>query len=291
MDKGSGRDLTRHEFDAVIRRAAELARTDPDARGDSLSETELYRIARDVGLDEGHVQRALAEVRGFGLQTKDDGVLDRVFGPATVHASRIVAGRPADLRKSLDDFFVATQLLEPVRRGADLLQYRPALDWASKVAMAASFRSKKHYVASARSVEVRLEPVDETRTLVALTVDPGTRSDDVLGAAIGGGGGGIGVGIGATVLLTPALPLVAAMGAAVVLGGGLATGITVALARAHRTKVADVRAEIEGILDRLEMGESLEPPPPSWRRWVKRHFHGVARDIKGMSPDDDDVWS
>ena len=43
-------------------------------------------------------------------------------------------------------------------------------------------------------------------------------------------------------------------------------------------------AEVEGILDQLEMGESLEPPPPAWRQWVKRHFHGVARDL--MTPKD-----
>jgi hypothetical protein len=43
----------------------------------------------------------------------------------------------------------------------------------------------------------------------------------------------------------------------------------------------DVRTEIEGVLDTLERGASLEPPPPSWRRWVKRHFHGVARDLMG----------
>ena len=30
---------------------------------------------------------------------------------------------------------------------------------------------------------------------------------------------------------------------------------------------------------RIERGDPLEPPPPSWRRWVKRQFHGVARDF------------
>jgi hypothetical protein len=46
-----------------------------------------------------------------------------------------------------------------------------------------------------------------------------------------------------------------------------------------------VRDEVEGILDRLEARDSLEPPPSSWRRWVKRNFHGMARDL--LSADDD----
>jgi hypothetical protein len=49
----------------------------------------------------------------------------------------------------------------------------------------------------------------------------------------------------------------------------------------HKKRLLEVRSEIEGILDRLEMGGSLEPPPSSWRRWVRRHFHGVAKDLLG----------
>ena len=63
MSDEVGRSLTREEFDAVIRRAAELAASDPDAGEGRLSEVELYRIAGEVGLSEGHVRTALAEVR------------------------------------------------------------------------------------------------------------------------------------------------------------------------------------------------------------------------------------
>lgn len=30
----------------------------------------------------------------------------------------------------------------------------------------------------------------------------------------------------------------------------------------------EVQRELEGVLDRLEQGEDLAPPPASWRRWV-----------------------
>ncbi len=274
-----GRSLTRQEFDAVIRRAAELAQSDPEAADGDLSEADLYRIAGDVGLGEGHVRRALAEVRS-GASPGGSGLLDRLFGAATVHASRVVPGRPDELRESIDEFFVASQLLEPVRRAPGMLQYRPAVDWASKLAQAASLRSKKHYVASARRVDVRLDRVDDERTLVALTVDPGTRGEQLAGAGIGGGSAGVGLGVGATILLTPAWPLAAAVAGGVILGSIVSSGIAVAVGRGHRRRLTEVEAEVEGILDLLEAGEPLEPPPPSWRRWVRRQFHGVARDLE-----------
>ena len=52
MSDQVGGSLTREEFDAVIRRAAELAASDPDAGEGQLSEVELYRIAGEVGLSE-----------------------------------------------------------------------------------------------------------------------------------------------------------------------------------------------------------------------------------------------
>lgn len=114
----SGRSITHKEFDEVIRRAAEVAASEPDAGEATLTELDLFRIAQ-----------------------------------------------------------------------------------------AATSTSRKYHVASAKRVEVRFEPVDDGHVLV----------------------------------------------------------------------------EMEGILDRLESEESLEPPPASWRRWVRKHFRGVAEDLLGES--------
>ena len=140
MNEGKGKGLTRTEFDAVIRRAAELTSSDPDGTEGALTEAELFRIAREVGLSDRHVRVALSEVRSGG---QTGGVLDRVFGPALIRAARVVPGTPGALAGQLDDFFVGTQLLQTVRKGSGILQYRPALDWASQLARAASFTSRK----------------------------------------------------------------------------------------------------------------------------------------------------
>jgi len=278
MSEGEGRSLTRREFDAVIRRAAELATSDPDSSEGGLSEVELFRIAGEVGLDDGHVRRALAEVRSGEA---GGGVLDRIFGPSSVRVSRVVPGTVDALGAEVDEFMVANQLLQRVRRGPDLLLYRPAVDWASQLARAASFSSRKYYVASAKAVEVRLERVDDRRTLIEFLVDPGTRKDDIAGALIGGAAsaGLMGVVVGAGLTALAAFPV--AVGAGVVVGGATWVGVGHGIGLNHKKKLREVRTELEDVLDRLEMGDSLEPPPASWRRWVKRNFHGVARDLMG----------
>lgn len=278
------RSLTRREFDEVIRRATELAAHEGES-GD-LSEDELFRIARDVGLPERHVRAALTELRAGGIVVGGTRILDRVFGPETVRGVRVVPGSPSELAHAIDEFLVAGHLLQSVRRSDRLLQYRPAVDWISQVARAASSTSKRYYVASARSVEVHLEPVaDEGGTVVEFEVDPGTRGDSVGGSLLASllGGGGAGVGVGFLVASTLPAGLAVALGA--VVAGACAAAITWAVGRHHQKKLAEVRSEVEGVLDRLEAGEGLEPPPPSWRRWVKRHFHG-ARRLLGEDEDD-----
>jgi len=275
-----GRSLTRSEFDAVIRRAAELASSDPEAAEGALTEAELFRIAGEVGLTESHVRVALAEVRS-GAELGEGRFLDRVFGPALVRASRVVPGTPEKLAQSIDEFLVSTQLLQRVRRSPAVLHYRPAADWASQVARAASLSSRKYYIASARSVEVQLDAVDAGRTMVAFMVDPGTRGGDVGGAVVGGALASGAAGTASAFGLSMVAPFALAVGAGAVVACGLWSVIFFSTGAAHRRKASDVRSEVEGVLDALETGVSLEPPPPAWRKWVKRHFHGVARDIMG----------
>ena len=275
------RSLTRKEFDEVIRRAAEIAVSEPEGGSSGLTEKDLFRIAQEVGLDERHVQKALVQVRSSPPTGR--GPANALYGPSSVVASRVVPGSREDLVKKIDEFMVAGQLLQAVRKGTSVLLYRPAVDWASQIARAASSTSRKYYVASAKRVEIRFEPMEEDRLLVEIEVEPGTRENYLAGGIIGGLGGGAGVGIGLGLAIAAAGPAVLGVAAGVAAGSAVLGGLCWVTGAYHKRRLLEVRAEIEGILDRLESGESLEPPPSSWRRWVRRNFHGVAKDLLGDS--------
>lgn len=270
----SERRVSREQFDAVLRRASELAAQDAGHDEGTLSESELLRIAGEVGLPEHHVRRALTELEHAPASTT---VLDRVMGPSEVVVGRVVPGSAEDLADRIDEFLVGGRLLQRLRRSPTVLQFRPSVDWISQFARAASGTARKYFVASARSVQVTFEPAGEGSTKVVFAVDPGIRSDHVLGAIAWGGTGALASGVGAGAAIASVGPFEAAVVGGVAAAGGvswLATGVA---ARAHRRKYAHVQAEIEGILDQLERGEALEPPPRAWRTWVERQFHGARR--------------
>jgi hypothetical protein len=277
-----GRSLTRAQFEEVLRRATELALTEEegDGEGNRISESELLRIAGEVGLPETHVRRALAEVGN--RPTAPETWQDRWFGSAYVSASRVVPGTPDALLTLMDGFLVGGQLLQPLRRGRDFASYRPAVDWLSRFAQAAASTSRHYYWAYAQEVEVRVHPVDPQRCLVELRVDPGARQGAV-GGSIGGGAAGAGgmVGLGIALSVTGVLPVVAAVAVGLVGAGGVGA-LSAHLGRSHMVKRhGEVKQELEGVLDRLEMGEGLEPPPASWRRWVQRQAKLLRVDLQG----------
>ena len=285
--------LARRDFDWVMRRAAELATEDPGGAEDAFSDAEVVRIGREAGLPEEHVRRALAEHRargggGGGVVGRWAWSLQLLLSRDDVSASRVIERPRARIRQELDEFMVGGQLLQRVRRKDDLLQYRPAVDWVSRVARAASFRSREHYVASSRLVEVRLERMSAGSTLVDIRIDPGIAANYrnwwVMAACVVGPMAGVAVGVGM------AAPSLLAVGAVLAAGGAavLLSTLLVALLAApgFRRRLADVRSEAEGMLDGLERENGLEPPPPAWRQWVRRHFHGVAREMMATEQGD-----
>ena len=267
--------LSRRDFDEVMRRASELAAAEPGGSDEEFTEAELVRIGREVGLADRHVRSALAEFRS------DRGRMRSLLASGEIRSGRTVERPRARIRGELDDFMVGGQLLQRVRQREDLLQYRPAVDWASRVARAASSTSRQHYVAASRMVEVRLDELGPDSTQVDIVVDPGMAGKYRTGAVLGGGMAGVaaGIGVGVGLALLATLPVAAAGGIAV----GVAVAVAVAglVAQGFQRRLGEVHLEVEGILDGLESEGGLDPPPPAWRRWVRRHFHGVAREMMG----------
>lgn len=276
-----GRSISRRDFDQVMRRASELAAEEPGGSEGEFTDAELVRIGGEAGLAERHVRRALAELRtGSGRALRERGGIRDLIAPGEVRGGRAVQRPRARVRRELDEFMVGSQLLQRVRRRDDLLQYRPAIDWASRVARAASSTSRQHYVAAARLVEARLEETADGSTQVDILVDPGI-AGGYRGRAVGGGVLGLLAGTGVAGALAPVLSLGVAAAAGVIVAGAVAFGMAVLAGRGFQRRLREIHLEVEGILDGLESAGGLEPPPPAWRRWVRRHFHGVAREMIG----------
>ncbi len=273
IGRGEGKSLTRREFDEVIRRASEMSPHEGD--GD-LDESELFRIAREVGLPEQHVRIALGEMRsGATLPAARSGYL----GPKSVQAVRVVPGTPEELAKKLDDFLVSGSLLRQVRSGASLRSYRPADDFTSELVR--GLGGKRHYIATAKNVEVRISRESEQFTRLELDVEPGTHGDHVAGGVLGMIVGGGGLGVVVAVVGSAFVPVAVAAGAGALLGGAAGWGIMMAVRTSWRNTRRIAQAEVEGLLDRIERGEDLLPSPSSPRRWIKRFMNNLAKDLLG----------
>ena len=265
--------LTREDFDEVIRRASELALNDPDAGQTQLDESDLYRIAAEVGLSEVHVRRALAELRGERQAGRGRGFFDG----ALVHAARTVPGNSRQVGRELDNFLVKGSLLRSIRTGPQLRTYKPANDTISDLKRA--LRQNKHCVVNAQGVEARIDPLDEGSTHVQLAVNfSASRIGYLTLAWFSGLATGSALSAGGVVLaLASGLPVVlgAGLGAA---AGGLAGWASVVGVRAiWRKRREEIHEEVEGILDKLEAGEPLHPQPAKWRRWLQDNLYVSLR--------------
>ena len=284
MGEEKSRSLTRTEFEAVMKRASELAVSDPYDGQSTLDEAEVFRIASEVGLPHEHVRRALAEMRSNENPT---GIIDRWFGAPQVWGSRVVRASKEDLRRTLDEFLVAGNLLEAVRQGTDLLLYRPAVDWISHFARAGASLSRRAHWAAAKEIEIHLEEVDAKTTLIEIRVDPDIRGSYTVGAGFASLalGGGTALGVAALVGGVLALPVTVALMSGSLSAVAIVTVTARITGRYSRRAREEVQREIEGVLDRLEQGEDLAPPPASWRRWVMDQARRFRVEITGSKGD------
>ncbi len=260
----AGRQLSRHDMEVVIRRAAEL-----EAQGGSdvpeISEEDVLRIAGEVGLSEENVRRALAEHyadAAGGAFLAERGWASRLCGQGLVKAGRRVPGSTESVLERLESHFKEHESLKLVRRTKWGSLWEPEAGVVASLARSLDLSGRGYELAKrGRAVEVQVLPVGEDESYVTLTAD-------LHGERAGWFWGGIGFG---------ALLAAAAAGAAFVadvalagLGGLALLGGSVSVARlGYRSAVDKMRLVMDGTLDRLEHSEPLEPPRPSWRNILK----------------------
>lgn len=251
------RQLSSGELEAVIRRAVELqAREAEGGPGEGLTESELIRIGRELGLSPAHVQQALAEVRSRPSPERE-GWFGRGFGDAAVLSSRHVSRSAESVRRELEVYMRDRECMVVQRRLPDRTVYVQASGVVAAVSRAAQRVGSRYPPLGARQIEVAVQPVDENSCFVSLAVDlSGQRTGLAAGGLLGGGGAG---GITAAMAAIAIAPPAALVGVPLLIGAVLS-------ARAIYSQLTErMRVQIESLLDRLEHRELL-PPGGTWPR-------------------------
>ncbi|HEX7090714.1 MAG TPA: hypothetical protein VF192_11310 [Longimicrobiales bacterium] len=267
------RSITRQQLEAVIRRAIELytARADAEER---VSEEEVLRIGAELGLPADLVRQAIYEAPAV----LDPSLAHRFVGPATVSVVRALPLADQEAAARLEEYLSTREYLILRRRQQSVAYFEPAEDTISKMARALSRPARNWYLARARGVALAVRPLEQGRSHVRIDMDLGNRRREavanglvgggLLGLALGGAGA-VAASLGLADTLGTTFATVAAAFAGIAgLGGGLSAGLAAAAA-GYRRRLAAARVEVEGLLDRLERGERLEPPPAPWRRLLR----------------------
>jgi hypothetical protein len=273
--RGTGRALARRDFEQVIRRAAELSLSDTDP-DDVLTEAEVVRIATELGLPAHHVQQALFELPELTVRPK---WYDRYFGTPVFSVARAVPTRKAPALRRVEDYLVTREYLQIVRKRSDTIAFVPADDTISSLARALARPGSRHTISRASRVMVGIHELPDDAAHVRFEVDlSGARKDLVQTGSIVGGGLGLAFGSLAVMLTAATLPEALGPIPHVLAFGGtaaatMAASISVA-ARSFKSRVFAAKMELTGLLDRLERGDRLDPPPAPWRRKLQLRLFG-----------------
>jgi hypothetical protein len=249
--------LTSAQVDAVLRRAVELQAAEAEG-GDALTEEDLLRIGREVGIDPAHLGRALAEVGA--VLPEEAGWLRRVMGERAVSAGRSVA-MPADrARAELDAYLREEEFMVVHRRLPGRTIYTRASGLAADFGRFTSDVARRHPRINAPELEVLVREAGAEETFVALRLD-------LAGRRAGLATGGMAAGTGSAGVVAAAFGLALAPPAAV-LGLPVLAGSLWGSRRAYRAVREKRQRLLESLLDRLEHGE-LKPPRRGWRRLLE----------------------
>jgi hypothetical protein len=274
QDAPAARSIVRRDFEQVIRRAAELSLSDTDP-DDNLSEDEVLRIATELGLPAHHVRQALFELPDLKVRPQ---WYDRYFGPAVFSVNRVVPTRKEQALRRVEDYLVTREYLQIVRRKGDTIAFVPADDTISSLARALARPNSRHTISRASRVMVGVHTLPDDDAHVRFDVDlSDARKESVRGGIVMGGLVGLGVGTIAAVLTSGVAGGIGDITQVVAFGGSIAGSITATVSLAasrFRTRVFSAKMELTGLLDRLERGDRLDPPPAPWRRKLQLRLFG-----------------
>lgn len=184
---------TADQLEQVVRRAAELQSLQAGGETREFSESDIMRIAGDVGVSEDCVREALNELRTRELIREDDDEhpLSRwAFGSARASVSRRLMGSRDSVQPRLETVLEKEHGLQPMRRGSGLSVWEPGGDLVNTVQRWFDLSGRRYRLAEAEAVTLSLAAWDREHCLVNLSADLSKQLNERLT------GWGIGLGLG-----------------------------------------------------------------------------------------------
>jgi hypothetical protein len=137
---------------------------------------------------------------------------------------------------------------------------------------------KRHLVSRASRVLMNVQPMPDDESHVRFDVDlSDERRERVRGGMLLGGFGGVALGSIAAAAANGFIPGLGSAPEILAFGGtfaaSMAGAITIAAAR-FKNRLFTAKYELTTLLDRVEHGESLDPPPAPWRRKLQLRLFG-----------------
>jgi hypothetical protein len=239
-----GGQLSQEEIAVVLRRAAELDRTQDES--DRLDTAAVEAAAVEAGLSRPAVCQALAELRVGAIEPSPGAGQRVLLGPALLTVRRVVPG-PLEAVKREMWAYLSAQLFEQRR------DFGERTVWTRREGLLPSVRrsldlNHRLTLNGVRSLQLALaEPPDGAgRVLVSVEADVGEQRLAHVWLAAGGATVGVGV-VGGSLLID----LVATI-ASLPISAGLVVGGHQLGRSYYRREVGKIETALAGLLDRLE---------------------------------------
>lgn len=263
VDVPSKDSMSVEQVEEIIRRAVEL-QVEDDLSLPKLDEQSLHRVAKELGIEAGHLRRAIAEAR-TPLTDPEPSVFDRLLAPRSVTTSRIIRGDREDVEGRLGAWMQRNEGLRLRRKDRDggIWEKDPHL-W-TRLRMGLRLNRGSRVLRNNRKVAHRIQTMRADEQVLALEAETHTLKTVGLAGLAGLGAAAVAGGAVGAVTGDPAVAIPAAAGGFAVGSAGLIIGVRVWLSR--------IKDGLERVLDGVSSRQAVEPDP--LERRVKRLRAGL----------------
>jgi len=180
MAKDVEKRLSPAEVEMILRRASELnarGRSRGDEESPSVSPEVLVQVAAAAGIPEGHVRRAMWDLASE--KTAESHTLSRkLYGPARLRIVREIECPAESTREHLESMLRTEQGLK-LRRRTEASSLYDSGDLVGAVRRALDFSGHRALL-KAQSVELRVEDLEDGRSVANLTADASNQRGEYL---------------------------------------------------------------------------------------------------------------